>query len=84
MIKAHGESNKLIQIERETYLQDNIKVNLLLTSTSNFINFEQLANSSGKLDMLLFEAWGEFSTDHCHCRKLKCNLAVYLSDHNNL
>lgn len=56
MIKAHGESNKLSQIERETYLQDNIKVNLLLTSTSNFINFEQLANSSGKLDMLLFEA----------------------------
>lgn len=56
MIKAHGESNKLIQIERETYLQDNIKVNLLLTSTSNFINFEQPANSSGKLDMLLFEA----------------------------
>lgn len=28
------------------------------TSTSNFVNFEQFARSSGKLVMKLFDAWG--------------------------
>lgn len=32
----------------------------LHTSMSSFVNFEQFASSSGRLEMILFDAWGDY------------------------